>query len=114
MDIDICILFVNDSKGEIFMYEVQYLDLVLTEKSVSLFEKNQYILNVDSRSNKTKIKNWIELFFNVKVIGVNSYRPPQKKEKRGNIKQIMKHRMHYKRMIITLKPGYSIPLFPSK
>lgn len=73
MDIDICILFVHDSKGEIFMHEVQYLDLVLTEKSVSLFEKNKYILNVDSRSNKTKIKNWIEVFFNVKVIGVNSY-----------------------------------------
>jgi hypothetical protein len=73
VDIDICILFVHDSKGEIFMHEVQYLDLVLTEKSVSLFEKNKYILNVDSRSNKTKIKNWIEVFFNVKVIGVNSY-----------------------------------------
>nr|YP_004891508.1 ribosomal protein L23 [Taiwania cryptomerioides]YP_008082425.1 ribosomal protein L23 [Taiwania flousiana]AGL11271.1 ribosomal protein L23 [Taiwania flousiana]AVR43517.1 ribosomal protein L23 [Taiwania cryptomerioides]QJE37036.1 ribosomal protein L23 [Taiwania flousiana]QJE37119.1 ribosomal protein L23 [Taiwania flousiana]BAK86841.1 ribosomal protein L23 [Taiwania cryptomerioides] len=96
------------------MYEVQYLDLVLTEKSFNLFQKNQYIFNVDSRSNKTKIKNWIELFFNVKVIGVNSYRPPQKKERKGNIKQIMKHRIHYKRMIITLKPGYSIPLFPSK
>jgi large subunit ribosomal protein L23 len=96
------------------MYEVQCLDFVLTEKSVNLFEKNQYILNVDSGSNKTKIKNWIELFFNVKVIGVNSYQPPQKKEKRGNRKQKMKHRMHSKRIIITLKPGDSIPLFPSK
>nr|YP_009379743.1 ribosomal protein L23 [Callitris rhomboidea]BAX56271.1 ribosomal protein L23 [Callitris rhomboidea] len=92
------------------MYEVQCLDLVLTEKSVNLFEKNQYILNVDSGSNKTKIKNWIEHFFNVKVIGVNSYRSPQKKEKGGN----KKNRMHDKRMIITLKPGYSIPLFTSK
>nr|QYB21136.1 ribosomal protein L23 [Austrotaxus spicata] len=93
------------------MDEVQYLKLVLTEKSIDLFEKNQYILNVDSGSTKTKIKNWIELFFNVKVIGVNSYRPPQNRGKRGKIKQIMKHRMHNKRMIITLKPGYSIPLF---
>nr|YP_004891386.1 ribosomal protein L23 [Cephalotaxus harringtonia var. wilsoniana]YP_010138199.1 ribosomal protein L23 [Cephalotaxus harringtonia]UPV70555.1 ribosomal protein L23 [Cephalotaxus harringtonia var. nana]UPV72441.1 ribosomal protein L23 [Cephalotaxus sp. JW-2022a]QPO89975.1 ribosomal protein L23 [Cephalotaxus harringtonia]UPV70063.1 ribosomal protein L23 [Cephalotaxus harringtonia]UPV70637.1 ribosomal protein L23 [Cephalotaxus harringtonia var. nana] len=94
------------------MDEVQYLNLVLTKKSISLFEINQYILNVDSGSTKTKIKSWIELFFNVKVIGVNSYRPPQKREKRGKIQQIMKHRMRYKRMIITLKPGYSIPLFP--
>nr|YP_009471779.1 ribosomal protein L23 [Cephalotaxus sinensis]YP_009641709.1 ribosomal protein L23 [Cephalotaxus hainanensis]YP_010138117.1 ribosomal protein L23 [Cephalotaxus griffithii]YP_010138363.1 ribosomal protein L23 [Cephalotaxus harringtonia var. nana]UPV70145.1 ribosomal protein L23 [Cephalotaxus fortunei]UPV71539.1 ribosomal protein L23 [Cephalotaxus fortunei var. alpina]AVI15522.1 ribosomal protein L23 [Cephalotaxus sinensis]AXI98122.1 ribosomal protein L23 [Cephalotaxus sinensis]QBZ37802.1 r len=91
------------------MDEVQYLNLVLTKKSISLFEINQYILNVDSGSTKTKIKSWIELFFNVKVIGVNSYRPPQKREKRGKIQQIMKR---YKRMIITLKPGYSIPLFP--
>nr|YP_009159044.1 ribosomal protein L23 [Amentotaxus argotaenia]AKP55071.1 ribosomal protein L23 [Amentotaxus argotaenia] len=96
------------------MDEVQYLDLVFTEKSIFLFEKNKYILNVNSGSTKIKIKNWIELFFNVKVIGVNSYRPPQKREKRGKIKQIMKHQMRYKRMIITLKPGYSIPLFPFK
>nr|QGX06357.1 ribosomal protein L23 [Torreya nucifera] len=96
------------------MDEVQYLDLVFTEKSICLFEKNKYILNVDSGSTKTKIKNWIELFFNVKVIGVNSYRPPQKREKREKIKLIMKNRMPYKRMIIKLKPGYSIPLFPYK
>nr|YP_009578295.1 ribosomal protein L23 [Taxus chinensis]QBK32947.1 ribosomal protein L23 [Taxus chinensis]QBK35735.1 ribosomal protein L23 [Taxus chinensis]QBK35899.1 ribosomal protein L23 [Taxus chinensis] len=93
------------------MDEVQYVNLVLTEKSIDLFEKNQYILNVDSGSTKTKIKKWIELFFNVKVIGLNSYRPPKKREKRGNINQIMKHRIHNKRIIIKLKPGYSIPLF---
>nr|QYB21581.1 ribosomal protein L23 [Halocarpus bidwillii] len=104
-------LFVKDRKGEIFMDEVQYLDLVLTEKSIRLLEKNQYTLNVDSRSTKTRIKNWIELFFNVRVIAINSYRPPEKK---GKIKQIMRRRMRYRRMIITLKPGYSIPLFPQE
>nr|QYB22237.1 ribosomal protein L23 [Prumnopitys andina]BBF91170.1 ribosomal protein L23 [Prumnopitys andina] len=90
------------------MDEVQYLDLVLTEKSTRLLEKNQYTLNVDSRSTKTRIKNWIELFFNVRVTAINSYRPPGKK---GKIKQIMRRQMRYRRMIITLKPGYSIPLF---
>lgn len=100
-------LFVKDRKGEIFMDEDQYLDLVLTEKSCRLLEKNQYTLNVDSRSTKTRIKNWIELFFNVRVIAINSYRPPEKK---GKIRQIMRRRMRYRRMIITLEPGYSIPL----
>nr|BBF90840.1 ribosomal protein L23 [Lagarostrobos franklinii] len=55
------------------MDEVPYLDPVLTEKSTHILKKNQYILNVDSKSNKTKIKNWIELFFNVRVIAINSY-----------------------------------------
>nr|UHB41198.1 ribosomal protein L23 [Nageia fleuryi] len=100
-------LFVKDRKGEIFMDEDQYLDLVLTEKSCRLLEKNQYTLNVDSRSTKTRIKNWIELFFNVRVIAMNSYRPPEKK---GKIRQIMRRQMRYRRMIITLEPGYSIPL----
>nr|YP_009020362.1 ribosomal protein L23 [Podocarpus lambertii]YP_009631248.1 ribosomal protein L23 [Podocarpus latifolius]YP_010569645.1 ribosomal protein L23 [Podocarpus parlatorei]YP_010569809.1 ribosomal protein L23 [Podocarpus sellowii]QJF73021.1 ribosomal protein L23 [Podocarpus milanjianus]AHL24801.1 ribosomal protein L23 [Podocarpus lambertii]QCA41112.1 ribosomal protein L23 [Podocarpus latifolius]UZF97350.1 ribosomal protein L23 [Podocarpus parlatorei]UZF97516.1 ribosomal protein L23 [Podocarpus s len=89
------------------MDEDQYLDLVLTEKSCRLLEKNQYTLNVDSRSTKTRIKNWIELFFNVRVIAINSYRPPEKK---GKIRQIMRRQMRYRRMIITLEPGYSIPL----
>nr|YP_010569563.1 ribosomal protein L23 [Podocarpus nubigenus]UZF97270.1 ribosomal protein L23 [Podocarpus nubigenus] len=89
------------------MDEDQYLDLVLTEKSCRLLEKNQYTLNVDSRSTKTRIKNWIELFFNVRVIAINSYRPPEKK---GKIGQIMRRQMRYRRMIITLEPGYSIPL----
>jgi large subunit ribosomal protein L23 len=47
---------------------------VLTEKSIRLLERNQYTFNVDSQSNKTKIKNWIEHFFDVKVIAMNSYR----------------------------------------
>nr|BBF91088.1 ribosomal protein L23 [Phyllocladus aspleniifolius] len=93
------------------MDEVQYLDLVLTDKSIRLLEKNQYTLNVDSRSTKTRIKKWIELFFNVRIIAINSYRPPEKK---GKIRQMMRRRMRYRRMIITLKPGYSIPLFPQE
>nr|QYB22074.1 ribosomal protein L23 [Phyllocladus trichomanoides] len=104
-------LFVKYRKGEIFMDEVQYLDLVLTDKSIRLLEKNQYTLNVDSRSTKTRIKKWIELFFNVRIIAINSYRPPEKK---GKIRQMMRRRMRYRRMIITLKPGYSIPLFPQE
>nr|YP_009240130.1 ribosomal protein L23 [Sciadopitys verticillata]AMO00756.1 ribosomal protein L23 [Sciadopitys verticillata]BAW34549.1 ribosomal protein L23 [Sciadopitys verticillata]BCK60718.1 ribosomal protein L23 [Sciadopitys verticillata] len=96
------------------MNEVQYLDLVLTEKSTRLLEKNQYILNVDSGSTKTRIKNWIELFFNVRIIAINSYRPPEKREKRIKRRRIMKHQIRCKRMIITLQPGYSIPLFPQE
>nr|YP_010192301.1 ribosomal protein L23 [Athrotaxis cupressoides]QYB20981.1 ribosomal protein L23 [Athrotaxis laxifolia]QZN07963.1 ribosomal protein L23 [Athrotaxis cupressoides]BBN66374.1 ribosomal protein L23 [Athrotaxis laxifolia] len=89
------------------------VDTVITEKSVSISEKNQYILNVDSKLNKTEIKKWLELYFDVEITGVNSYRPPQKKQKRATA-LLKKYRIHYKRIIITLKPGYSIPLFPSK
>ncbi|KAG6539849.1 hypothetical protein Mapa_018797 [Marchantia paleacea] len=46
---------------------------VLTEKTIRLLEKNQYSFDVNIDSNKTEIKKWIELFFNVKVISVNSF-----------------------------------------
>nr|YP_010575853.1 ribosomal protein L23 [Iris austrotschatkalica]YP_010575873.1 ribosomal protein L23 [Iris austrotschatkalica]YP_010575940.1 ribosomal protein L23 [Iris pseudocapnoides]YP_010575960.1 ribosomal protein L23 [Iris pseudocapnoides]YP_010576027.1 ribosomal protein L23 [Iris victoris]YP_010576047.1 ribosomal protein L23 [Iris victoris]UEK24496.1 ribosomal protein L23 [Iris hippolyti]UEK24516.1 ribosomal protein L23 [Iris hippolyti]UZN43086.1 ribosomal protein L23 [Iris austrotschatkalica]UZN4 len=71
---------------------------VFTEKSIRLLGNNQYTSNVESGSTRTEIKHWVELFFGVKVIAMNSHRLPG-----------MGHTMHYKRMIITLQPGYSIP-----
>nr|YP_009670556.1 ribosomal protein L23 [Passiflora suberosa]YP_009670570.1 ribosomal protein L23 [Passiflora suberosa]QCX29836.1 ribosomal protein L23 [Passiflora suberosa]QCX29837.1 ribosomal protein L23 [Passiflora suberosa] len=90
---------------------IQYA--VVTDKSVRLLEKNQYTLNVESGSTKTEIKHWVELFFGVKVMAMNSHRLPGKgRRMRGKgrrMRPIMGHTMHYKRMIITLQPGYSIP-----
>lgn len=84
---------------------------VLTEKTIRLLEKNQYSFNVSTRLDKREIKKWIELFFGVKVGGINSHRLPGKKKKIGTITG---YTVRYKRMIITLKSGYSIPLFSSK
>lgn len=78
-----------------------------TKKSRGL-SSDQYILNVESKSTRKEIKHWVELFFGVKVIAMNSHRLPGKGRRMG---PIMRHTMHsnYKRMIITLQPGYSIP-----
>nr|YP_010865724.1 ribosomal protein L23 [Frullania muscicola]BEG72897.1 ribosomal protein L23 [Frullania muscicola] len=84
---------------------------ILTEKTISLLEKNQYSFDVDINSNKTEIKKWIELFFNVKVKNINSHRLPKKKKRVGTI---IGYAVQYKRMIVKLESGYSIPLFSSK
>ena len=84
---------------------------LLTEKTISLLEKNQYSFDVDIKSNKTEIKKWIELFFNVKVRNINSHRLPKKKKRVGTI---IGYTVQYKRMIVKLESGYSIPLFSSK
>ena len=81
---------------------------VFTEKSIRLLENNQYTSNVESGSTRTEIKHWVELFFGVKVIAMNSHRLPGKGRRRAR-GPIMGHTMHYRRMIITLQPGYSIP-----
>nr|UEV87154.1 ribosomal protein L23 [Cinnamomum burmanni] len=60
---------------------------------------------VESGSTRTEIKHWVELFFGVKVIAINSHQRPGKGRRTG---PIMGHTMHYRRMIITLQPGYSI------
>nr|AMD61963.1 ribosomal protein L23 [Tetraplodon fuegianus] len=91
------------------MDEVKYP--VLTEKTIRLLEKNQYTFDVNQKSTKTQIKKWIENFFNVKVKSINSHIPPEKKKRIG---PIIGHSVRYKRMIITLQSGYSIPLFSNK
>jgi large subunit ribosomal protein L23 len=82
---------------------------VLTEKSVRLIENNQYTFDVDLRLYKPQIKKLIEDLFHVKVIAVNTHRPPRRKKRLG-LSQGIKAR--YKRVIITLKSGDSITLFP--
>nr|ASN79063.1 ribosomal protein L23 [Pityopus californicus] len=74
---------------------------VFTEKGNRLRKKNQYTFNVESGSTRTEIKHWIELFFGVKVIAMNSHRLPVKRRR-------VKHTMNFRRMIITIQPGYSI------
>lgn len=73
--------------------------IVLTEKSVRLIENNQYTFDVDLKLTKPQIKNLIEKFFQVEVLSVNTHCPPSKKKTR------------YKRAIITLKNGQSLPIY---
>nr|YP_010715509.1 ribosomal protein L23 [Todea barbara]WDE24630.1 ribosomal protein L23 [Todea barbara] len=80
---------------------------VLTEKTIHLLQRNQYTFDVDSKSTKTEIKDWIERFFGVRVRAMNSHRLPRKKRE----SRMMEYPVHCKRMIITLQDGYSIPLF---
>nr|YP_009433844.1 ribosomal protein L23 [Hypolytrum nemorum]YP_009433869.1 ribosomal protein L23 [Hypolytrum nemorum]QIB72663.1 ribosomal protein L23 [Cyperus glomeratus]QIB72755.1 ribosomal protein L23 [Cyperus difformis]QIT06847.1 ribosomal protein L23 [Cyperus fuscus]ANP26058.1 ribosomal protein L23 [Hypolytrum nemorum]ANP26083.1 ribosomal protein L23 [Hypolytrum nemorum] len=79
---------------------------VVTGKSLRLLGKNQYTSNVESGSTKTEIKYWVELFFGVKVIAMNSHRLSRKGRR---MVPITGHTMHYRRIIITLPPGHSIP-----
>nr|YP_010127170.1 ribosomal protein L23 [Alhagi sparsifolia]QIB71945.1 50S ribosomal protein L23 [Fagonia indica]QPO07286.1 ribosomal protein L23 [Alhagi sparsifolia]QQL04792.1 ribosomal protein L23 [Alhagi sparsifolia]WFG53311.1 ribosomal protein L23 [Alhagi sparsifolia] len=79
---------------------------VFTDKSIRLLGKNQYTFNVESGLTRTEIKHWVERFFGVKVIAMNSHRLPIK---RRRVRPIMRHTMQYRRMIITLQSGYSIP-----
>ncbi|PHT30643.1 50S ribosomal protein L23, chloroplastic [Capsicum baccatum] len=79
---------------------------VFTNKSIWLLEKIKYISNVESRSTRTETKHWVELFFGVKAIAMNSHRLPGNSRRMG---PIMGHTMHCKCMIIMLQPRYSIP-----
>jgi large subunit ribosomal protein L23 len=80
---------------------------IVTEKSVGLLEKNQYTFDVDVKLTKPQIKRLIQELFQVEVKAINTHRPPRKKRGRG-------HMPACKRAIITVKSGYSLPLFKEK
>ena len=82
---------------------------VFTEKSFRVIENNQYTFDVDLRLNKPQIKRLIEDLFSVIVISVNTHRPPRKKKRLGLSQGFKKS---YKRVIITVKSGQIINLFP--
>nr|YP_009057857.1 ribosomal protein L23 [Nephroselmis astigmatica]AID67718.1 ribosomal protein L23 [Nephroselmis astigmatica] len=82
---------------------------VITDKAIRLLETNQYTFDVDLKLNKTKIKALIEELFDVKVVSVNTHRPPRRKKRVGASQG---YRARSKRVIITLRSGDSIPLFP--
>jgi large subunit ribosomal protein L23 len=82
---------------------------LVTEKATRLLEENKYTFEVDSKATKPEIKAAIENLFEVKVVRVNTIKPPQKQRRVG---RFTGHKPHYKRAIVTLAPGDSITLFP--
>nr|YP_009183947.1 ribosomal protein L23 [Woodwardia unigemmata]ALN96717.1 ribosomal protein L23 [Woodwardia unigemmata] len=80
---------------------------LITEKSLSLLQQNQYTSYVDSKLTKTEMKKWIEGFFAVKVRGISSSRVANRK-RRGKLSL---NSTSKKKMIARLRANYLTPLF---
>ena len=82
---------------------------VLTEKSMKLMqEENKYTFFVDTKSNKTEIKQAVEAMFGVKVTSVNTMNVHPKKKRVGRYAGKTEAK---KKAIISLAEGQSINLF---
>ncbi len=82
---------------------------VITEKTVVASELRQYAFEVDMRANKLLVKDAVETAFNVTVEGVNMMVMPAKTARRGRRVGIRKTK--WKKAVVTLAPGESLPLF---
>lgn len=80
---------------------------VISEKSMTLMEKNKYTFIVHSRANKSEIKKAIEDLFNVKVDKVNTIKIRGKKRRQGRYEGYTPER---KKAVVTLKPGYKLEI----
>ncbi len=82
---------------------------LITEKATLNLENNQYTFEVAPKATKTEIKAAVEVLFDVKVIGISTMNPPRKKKRLG---RFIGYKPTYKRAIVTLAEGDTIPLFP--
>lgn len=82
---------------------------IVSEKATILLEDNKYVFDVALKATKTDIKAAIESLFEVKVVKVNTNRPPRKKRRLG---RFLGFKPQYKRAVVTLAEGDQITLFP--
>lgn len=74
--------------------------VVLTEKAGLNMEDNKYTFDVDPKLSKKEIKALIEMHYNVKVVSINTHRPPRRKGRPAS-----------KRAIITIQETETISFF---
>ncbi len=75
---------------------------IVTEKATRLMEENKYTFEVIPQATKPEIKAAIESLFDVKVVQVNTQRPPRKKKRVGKFQG---YKPQYKKAIVTLAAG---------
>ena len=81
---------------------------IITEKTADAAQNNRtYVFSVDTKANKTQIKQAIEAIFNVKVENVNTVNVKPKKKRVGKYSGFRKT---YKKAIVKLADGSSIEM----
>ena len=85
---------------------------ILTEKSSHQYAKlNQYVFEVANDATKSMIKEAVETLFDVNVKKVNTMIMPAKRSRRAQSRRVLVRRSMYKKAIVTLEEGDSIPAF---
>lgn len=80
---------------------------IITEKSSDLAGHNTYVFSVDTKANKTQIKQAVENIFGVKVENVNTINVKPKKKRVG---RYTGKTNRVKKAIVKLSEGSSIEL----
>ena len=83
---------------------------VVSEKSFVLAEAGKYTFRVHDNAHKTQIRQAIEQLFDVKVVAVRTVSVKSKPKRRG---QKWGRTREWKKAIVQVSPGDTIPIFQS-
>src|SRR5947209_7304525 len=81
---------------------------VVSEKSFALAEAGKYTFRVHDRAHKTQIRQAIEQLFDVHVLAVRTSSVKSKPKRRG---QTAGKTRHWKKAIVQVREGETIPIF---
>jgi large subunit ribosomal protein L23 len=81
---------------------------VVSEKSYVLATANKYVFRVHPDAHKTQIRQAIEALFDVSVLEVRTMSVKSKPKRRGAIKGRTRK---WKKAIVQVRPGDTIPIF---
>jgi large subunit ribosomal protein L23 len=81
---------------------------VVSEKSYVLSAVDKYTFRVHPDAHKTQIRQAVETLFDVSVVEVRTITVKSKPKRRGAIKGRTRN---WKKAIVQVKPGDSIPIF---
>jgi large subunit ribosomal protein L23 len=93
----------------VHLYDVIKRPVITEGSTQTAAALNQFAFEVDLRANKIQIKDAVEAIFNVDVIKVATMIMPAKRGRRGRAYYVRS--AAWKKAIVTLPPGESIPLF---
>jgi large subunit ribosomal protein L23 len=81
---------------------------VVSEKTFVLAEAGKYTFRVHEKAHKTQIRQAIEQLFDVKVLAVRTASVKSKPKRRG---QTSGRTRQWKKAIVQVRPGDTIPIF---
>jgi large subunit ribosomal protein L23 len=85
---------------------------LITEKTNYMnSDLHQYVFEVAPEATKTLVKDAVESIFDVKVLRVNVINMPAKSKRNLRSRRMSRRRDSYKKAIVTLAPGDTIPVF---
>ena len=93
------------------VYDVLRRPLVTEKSNYQNSDLHQYVFEVATDATKNMVKDAVETMFDVDVLRVNVMNVPAKRTRRLRSRRVLVRRASYKKAVITLAPGDTIPLF---
>ena len=85
---------------------------IITEKTNYMnSDLRQYVFEISRDANKGMVKDAVETIFDVKVLRVNVINMPAKQKRNLRNRRMSNRRVSYKKAIVTLASGDTIPMF---